>query len=122
MKEQHTASPERPPILWTGVIFALAANLLLSTVATMLLERSASGAAYSLWFVPVFITPLLAGYMTALYVRQRGGIHAFLGGMISVPLLGIFIFSGNWPLAFFAGAFCTLGGTLTERISRKTSK
>jgi hypothetical protein len=119
LKEQRTTAPGRPPILWTGVIFALAANLLLSTVATMLLGRLASDAAYSFWFVPVLITPLLAGYMTALYVRQRGGIHAFLGGMISVPLLGIYIFSGNWPLALFAGSFCTLGGTLTERITRK---
>ena len=119
MKEQRTASPGRPPILWTGVIFALAANLLLSTVAAMLLERSASGAAYSFWFVPALITPLLAGCLTALYIRQRGGIHAFLGGMLSVPLLGIYIFAGNWPLALFAGSFCTLGGTLTERITRK---
>jgi len=62
---------------------------------------------------------LVAGVLTALYVRQRGGMHALIGGMSSVPLLALFILPGNWQLALFAGAFCTLGGTLTEIVLRR---
>lgn len=69
--------------------------------------------------LPVIIAPLVAGGLTALYVQQRGGIHALLGGMISVPLLGLFVFPGLWQLAILAGAFCTLGGAVVELVLRR---
>ena len=108
---------EKPPILWTGVLFALAANLLLVTVADSIAEQLQwSGGLES---IAVICGALLAGIFTAFYVRQRGGIHAFIGGMISIPILGLFILAGAWQLAIFAGAFCTLGGAIMELGLRK---
>ncbi len=103
---------EKPPLLWTGVLFALAANLLLVTVADSGAEQWQLGGRFEM--LAVMIGALLAGSFTAFYVRQRGGIHAFIGGMISIPILGLFILAGVWQIAIFAGAFCTLGGALTE--------
>ncbi len=34
--------------------------------------------------------------------------------MLSVPILAIYVFALNWQLAVFAGAFCGLGGAMTE--------
>ncbi|CAN5741355.1 hypothetical protein BH10CHL1_BH10CHL1_27390 [soil metagenome] len=108
---------EKPPILWTGILFALAANLLLVTVADGGAEQlQLSG---SLESIVVIVGALLAGIFTAFYVRQRGGIHAFIGGVISIPLLGLLILVGAWQLAILAGAFCTLGGTISELMLRR---
>jgi hypothetical protein len=60
------------------------------------------------------LAPLVAGLMTALYVRQRGGIHAFIGGMITIPLLALLVFYGNWQSALLAGALCALAGAIGE--------
>lgn len=111
MKKPATVAT-KPPLHWAGVLFALAANLLLPTVADMALGSIGSTLAY-------VIAPLIAGSLTALYVRQRGAIHALIGGLLTVPLLGLFIFPGLWQLAILAGAFCPLGGALTELVLRR---
>jgi len=103
---------EKPPLRWTGVLFALAANMLLVTVFRGLVQ--VVGMPFELNVLDTMVAPLLAGTLTAFYVPHRGGMHAFLGGMLSVPLLGLFIFDGVWQFAIFAGAFCTLGGAITE--------
>jgi hypothetical protein len=107
----------KPPIQWTGVLFALAANLLLPTaVETLAALFNLSTLSFVLTGV---VAPLIGGWLTASYTGVRGGIHAFLGGLISVPILGLFVFPQMWQLAILAGAFCTLGGAVAEIILRR---
>lgn len=108
---------KRPPLQWTGVLFAFAANLLLVTVTNGLVQTMHWPA--ELEVLATMVAPLLAGVLTAIYVPTRGGMHAFLGGMLSALPLWYFIFGGTWQFAFFAGGFCTLGGALTELVLRR---
>lgn len=110
----------KPPLKWTAILFAFAANILLVTVTNGLVQ--------TLHWPPeaevlaTLVAPLVAGILTALYVPYRGGMHAFWGGMLSILPLAIFIFNGVWQLGVFAGSFCTLGGALTEVITRRTRR
>ena len=117
MGAQKSGRPSKPPLLATGVIFALAANLLLPTALEALVGLWDVGR--FLWWLTGVAAPLLAGTLAALYTRQRGAIHAWIGGMISIPILALFVFPGNWQLAILAGGFCTLGGAITELILRR---
>ena len=65
------------------------------------------------------VAPVVAGTATALYVKKRGGIHAFIGGLISMPILTYLVFGGVWQFGIFAGAFCGLAGALTEIVLRR---
>lgn len=115
---RQTRSPlSKPPLRWTGVVFAFAANLLLVTVTSSWVERSALSVRVGL--PALLASGLIAGVLTALYVRQRSGLHAFIGGILSIPVLALFIFQGVWPPAILAGAFCILGGVLTELLMRR---
>lgn len=117
VSRQRVPNPERKPILWTGVLFAIAGNLLLVTVVDFAIRNRAidPGLALALRL----LAPMAAGLLTALYVRQRGGIHAFIGGMISIPLFALLIFVGNWPFAILAGALCALAGAMSEVMLRR---
>ena len=115
MRQNKTVA-ERPPIRPTGVIFALAANLLLVTAADLVVAQFGLGVNVSVALRLLF--PFLAGVITALYVGRRGGMHAFLGGMISIPILGLAIIPGAWQVSLLAGALCTLGGAVTEVLRR----
>ena len=42
-----------------------------------------------------------------------------IGGMASVPVLAFAVFGPDWQLAVLAGAFCALGGALTEILLRQ---
>lgn len=64
------------------------------------------------------VAPVVAGVLTALYVRQRGGIHAFIGAIIALPLLAIFVFQGNWQSAVLAAALAALAGAVSEVVLR----
>ena len=110
---------EKPPLKWTGVLFAFAANLLLTTLADMVAPTLPFGPSSEL--LATVAAPLLAGAITAYYGKSRGAMHAFIGGMASVPVLALFIFAQNWQLALLAGGFCTIGGALTEIAMRKRS-
>jgi hypothetical protein len=110
----------KAPLTWTGVLFAFAANMLLVTVTNGLVQTLHWSPEYEI--LATLVAPAVAGTLTALYVPARGGMHAFLGGMVSVLPLAAFIFGGTWQLAVFAGAFCTLGGALTEIVLRKVRK
>ena len=110
------SNPTKKPILWTGVLFAFAANLLLVTVADRI-----AGEGGSTTLATVF-APLVAGGATAIYTRVRGGLHALIGAAIALPILVVIVFPTTWPLAIFATLFCVLGATLTELGLRRPSR
>ena len=117
-RSHRSAAPAaKAPLSWQGALFAFATNLLLVTVLTGLVQTLTLPIEYEI--IATLLGPLLAGALTALYVRQRGGMHAFLGGMLSGLPLTIFIFQGAWQPALYAGAFCTIGGALTEVVQRR---
>ncbi len=113
-------APAQPksPLKWQGAIFAFAVNMILVTVLNGLVQTMNLPIEFET--IATLLGPLLAGVLTALYVQQRGGMHAFLGGMLSVLPLTIFIFQGAWQPALYAGAFCTIGGAVTEVFQRRT--
>ena len=110
-------SAPKPPLRWTAVLFAFAANMLLVTVTNSLVQTLQWPP--ELEVLATLVAPLIAGVLTAFYARVRGGMHAFLGGLLSVLPLMFFVFGGVWQLAVFAGCFCTLGGALTEIFLRR---
>ncbi|MEZ4680700.1 MAG: hypothetical protein R2932_41445 [Caldilineaceae bacterium] len=97
---------------WVGVLFGVALNLLLVTLADYLVLQLAPTTGLSV--TVRLVAPLLAGLLTALYVGRRGGMHAFLGGLISIPLLALFVLPGAWQLSLLAGVLCALAGAVTE--------
>ncbi|MEZ4663335.1 MAG: hypothetical protein R2911_37800 [Caldilineaceae bacterium] len=108
-------SAARPPVRAAGILFGLLANLILVTLVSLLvaaLDWSRSGL-----LIGTAVAAVIAGVLTARYIGARAGIHAFLGGMLSIPLLGLIAFGGDWQAAFFGGAFCALGGILMEKFS-----
>ena len=117
MSHHKHATQATMPIQWTGVLFALACNMLLVTVADLVIRDQELGV--NLAVVLRLLAPVVAGLLAALYVRQRGGIHAFIGGMITIPLLALLVFRGNWQSALLAGALCALAGAVSEVLLRK---
>ena len=117
MRRRTQLPTKKPPLLWTGILFALAANLLLVTVVNMLVEQWQPQPALAMLIT--LLAALVAGGFTALYVRQRGGMHAFIGGFASTPILALFILPGLWQTAILCGAFCAVGGVLTEIVTRR---
>lgn len=109
--------PPKPPLRWEAALFAFATNMLLVTVLTGLVQTLPLPVEFEV--LATVGGPLLAGVLTAFYARYRGGMHAFWGGMLSILPLTFFIFQGNWQPALYAGAFCTMGGALTEVIQRR---
>ena len=103
---------ERARLNWVGVLFGVALNLLLVTLADYLVLQLAPTTGLSV--TVRLVAPLLAGLLTALYVGRRGGMHAFLGGLISIPLLALFVLPGAWQLSLLAGVLCALAGAVTE--------
>ena len=117
MSHSKHATQSTMPLQWTGVLFALACNMLLVTVADLVIRDQEL--AVNLAVALRLLAPVVAGLLTALYVRQRGGIHAFIGGMITIPLLALLVFQGNWQSALLAGALCALAGAVSEVLLRK---
>jgi hypothetical protein len=111
------SKPDKGPIRFTGILFALAANMFLVTAADALVQGL--GLPISFEVLATLVAPFIAGTATALYVKQRGGVHAFIGGMLSIPLLTYLVFGGYWQFGIFAGAFCGLSGALTEIFLRR---
>jgi tryptophan-rich sensory protein len=112
VSRQQRQTIKRPPLLWTGIIFALAATLLLVTLANSAVAPWQTNG--QLILLVTLLAAFIAGGLTAYYTGHRGGMHAFVGSVISIPLLALFIIPGWWQGAILAGAFCTLGGTLAE--------
>jgi hypothetical protein len=106
----------KPRLRWTGVLFAFAANVLAVNLAHRLVQFIDWSPSFEL--LATLFAPLLVGVATAYYTRQRGAMHALIGGMASVLVLTYVPFAGVWQLAVLAGAFCTLGGALTELMQR----
>ena len=109
--------PNRPLLRSAGIIFAFAINLLLVALVLFVVSGlSADGRLAGL----ALVGSVAAGLITAFSVRQRAAIHAAIGGLISAPVLAIFILpSQNWGFASLAGAFCALGGILAEFRQRR---
>lgn len=105
----------KPRLKWQPVVFAFAGNLLFLTLAYGAANTFFFGQAI-LWLT--LIGPVVAGILTALLARQRGGIHAFIGGVASIPVIVFFILPGAWRTAIFAACFCTIGAAITEIILR----
>ena len=111
--------PTRPPLRLAGIVFALAANLLLVTLALLIASGLAPGSGL-LAGLPL-VGSVLAGLATAFYVGQRGAIHAMLGGLLSMPVMALFVLPGtNWSYAILAAAFCALGGIVGEFRQRRS--
>lgn len=107
----------REPLNWLGVFFAVVATLFVVTLVSYVAQALLAG---SRWGLPLtLISALLSGIGTAFYVKARGGMHAFLGGLISMPFLAIFTFGGQWQPAVIAGALCGMGGTVGDLIRRR---
>jgi hypothetical protein len=107
----------RPPLRLTGILFGTAACLLLVTTADMLVSRFGLPSTYVT--LATVVAPVLAGILTALYVRTRGGMHAMIGSLLALPIMVIVVFGGVWQPAVLAFAFCTLGAALTEIVLRR---
>ncbi|MEJ5247146.1 MAG: hypothetical protein WHS90_05220 [Caldilinea sp.] len=114
---RDAADAPKPQLRWEAALFAFATNMLLVTVLTGFVQTMPLPIEFEV--LATVGGPLLAGALTAFYARHRGGMHAFLGGMLSVLPLTFFIFQGNWQPALYAGAFCTMGGALTEVVQRR---
>ena len=114
---QPPEHPAHPPLRWTGILFAFAANVLLVTLADILVQRL--GLPVEFEMAATFVAPLVAGVATGFYVPYRAAVHTFLGAMASIPILALFVFGGVWPPAVLAGAFCAMGGALTEVVRRR---
>ena len=70
----------KPPIQPSGIVFALGMHVMLVTGAQLLVTFTALPLTAEA--LATFVGPVIAGVLTAVYVRERGGIHAFLGGVI----------------------------------------
>lgn len=116
MNKRKRSRPAKPPIRWVGVLFAAALNLALVSLAQLLVNRL--GLSFNYELLATLIAPVLAGVLTHFYVQERTGIHAVLGGLISIPLLAYLSFDGVWQFAILAGAFCGLSGAVAELLTR----
>ncbi len=73
MKRRRPAEP-RAQLRWEGAIFAFASNMMLVTALTGLVQSQRLPIEYEV--LATLFGPLLAGVLTAMYVRQRGGRRA----------------------------------------------
>ncbi|MCL4835062.1 MAG: hypothetical protein KJZ86_21650 [Caldilineaceae bacterium] len=114
----ETPMPTRPPLRPVGIAFAFAVNLLLVTLA--LLVGSGLPVGNELLVGLPLAASIIAGLATAFYVGQRAAIHAALGGLLSVPVLALFVLpNANWNFAVLTAAFCAVGGILGELHQRR---
>ena len=102
----------KEPLRWTGILFAFAATVLLVTATDRFINTLGTGE-NSRTLATVF-APLIAGAATAIYTRQRGGLHALIGASLALPVLAFIVFPTAWPLAIFATLFCIMGAAVTE--------
>ncbi len=114
----ESGAPGKGPIRVTGILFALAANMFLVSAADALVQGLSLPISYEV--LATLVAPFIAGTATAFYVKQRGGVHAFLGGLLSIPLLTYLVFGGFWQFGILAGAFCGLSGAITEIFLRRS--
>lgn len=117
MSQTRMPRPPRPPLRVTAILFAFALNLFL--VSTVFIVSGNWGLSSNVIVGMVLIAAVAAGVLTTFYVGARSGIHAFIGGLASAPVLALFVFPGNWSFAILAGSFCALGGIVGEVFQRR---
>ncbi len=121
MDEKREIHQEGPRLRITGILFAFALNLLLVSLAFFVTTRWGWSAGTIV--AAMFAIALVAGLATTLYVGPRSGIHAFIGGLLSAPVLALFVLpAGNFPYALLAGSFCAIGGILGEFLHRRRGR
>ena len=109
--------PPKTPLNWLGVFFAFVATMLVVTVAGYIVAFVMPSNRYAL---PItLLAALFAGIGTALYVKERGAMHAFIGGLIAIPFLALISFGGAWQPAIIAGALCGMGGAIGDLLRRR---
>lgn len=116
MSKRQSNVPPKPPIRWTGILFAAAMNVMLVSLAQLIVNRL--GLSLNFELLATLIAPFTAGLLTHYYLRQRAGIHTFLGGLISIPILTFVTFGGIWQFGVLAGAICGLSGAAVEILTR----
>jgi hypothetical protein len=119
-KSRKPQATPKPPLRWTGIVFAAALNLLLVSAAQLFLNLTGAGLNFEI--VATMFAPLIAGAASGLYIRERAGAHVVLGGLLSIPFLGWLTFAGIWQFALLAGAFCGMAGAITEVLMRSSAK
>ncbi len=113
----RTTKP-KPALRIAAILFALAFNVMMVSIA--LLAGESLGLPANLTVGLTLAAAVVAGIATAFYGRTRGGIHAFVGGMISIPILLFFVLPGdNLPWTILAGSFCAVGGIFGEILQRR---
>jgi hypothetical protein len=111
----------RPPLQVLGIIFSFSLNLLLVSVVYIMATSWRLEPSLILAFI--ISVAVVAGLATTLYVGPRSGIHSFIGGMLSAPVLALFVFpAGNLPYAILAGSFCAVGGIAGEFFIRRRAR
>lgn len=100
---------------FAGVVYPLLINIALATIASLAALQLRSPNLLTF----VALAGAITGILTVLYVGKRGGVHAFIGGMISVPIIAWVAFSWSWTPALYAGIFCALAGLLFDRIRNR---
>ena len=120
MSKQQRNRPPKPPIRWTGILFAAAMNVMLVTLAQMLINWW--GLSLNFELLATLFAPFAAGALTHYYLRQRAGIHAVIGGLISIPILTFVAFGGVWQFGILAGAICGLSGAAAEILTRPRNR
>ena len=118
----------KPPLQLLGIVYAFSLNLLLVSVTYMMgiSWRLDPGLLLAL----IIGVAAMAGVATTLYVGPRSGIHSFIGGLLSMPVLLLFVFPTNnllylplvLPYAILAGSFCALGGIAGEFFLRRRDR
>ena len=110
---------KKPPLQVGGIVFGLLINVIFVTLAGLIDSSVRAGIgqiSITSSPLPVIIGAVIAGSLTSMYVGRRGGTHAFIGGMLSIPILLYVSLNGRLPLALYAAAFCALGGLVMERL------
>ena len=100
---------------FAGIAYPLLINIALVTIAGLAAAQFRSINPFLL----IAIAGALTGILTVMYVGERGGTHAFIGGMLSVPFTAWIAFNGTWMPALYGGIFCALAGLLFYRVRNR---
>lgn len=100
-----------------GIVYPLLINVSLVTIASLAAAQFRSINPFLL----IALAGALTGILTVMYVDERGGTHAFIGGMLSVPFTAWIAFNWTWLPALYGGIFCALAGLLYYRVRKRRS-
>lgn len=111
-EERRTIGNLFSDLKFGGIAYPFLINIALVTIASLAAERFRGINPFLL----IAIAGTLTGILTVMYVRERGGTYAFIGGMLSVPFTSWLAFNWTWVPALYGGIFCALAGLLYYRV------